>query len=94
MPFEKGRQKTGGKQKGTPNQRSKEWEELGDAIKTRHSNRFNEILDTLPDEKFIDKYLQVLEYFKPKLARTENKHEGDLTVTTIQVVRERSNGNT
>ena len=91
MPFQKGN--TEASKKGTHN-KTKEWEELGDAIKTRHSNRFNEILDTLPDEKFVDKYLQVLEYFKPKLARTENKHEGDLTVTTIQVVRERSNGNT
>jgi hypothetical protein len=91
MPFQKGNKL--GKLKGQ-HSKTQEWEELGDAIKTRHSNRFNEILDTLPDEKFIDKYLQVLEYFKPKLARTENKHEGDLTVTTIQVVRERSNGNT
>jgi hypothetical protein len=74
--------------------KTKEWEELGDAIKTRHSERFNTILDDLPDEKFVDKYLQVLEYFKPKLARTETKHEGDLTVTTITVKRERSSNNT
>lgn len=79
---------TYGKNKGQ-HTRTKEWEELGDAIKTRHSERFNAILDELPDDKFVDKYLQVLEYFKPKLARTETKHEGELNVniTPIEFVK-------
>jgi hypothetical protein len=86
MPAPKGN--TYAKNKGQ-HSKTKEWEELGDAIKTRHSERFNTILDDLPDEKFVDKYLQVLEYFKPKLARTETKHEGELNVniTPIEFVK-------
>jgi len=62
-----------------------QWEALGESIVTRHAERFNTILDTAEDEKFMDKFLQVLEYFKPKLARSEVKHEGDLSVTINEV---------
>ncbi len=68
--FEKGRAKTGGKQKGSKNERTKEWEKLAESIQERHTERFNDILDSLDDEKFADKFLQILEYFKPKLQRT------------------------
>ena len=79
MPQPKGRSgNPKGKPKGTKSEKTKQWEALGEAIVTRHANRFNEILDTCEDEKFADKFLQVLEYFQPKLARTELKHEGEL----------------
>lgn len=77
MPFEKGNQlgKIGGK-----HEKTRQWEELGEAIRTKHSDRFNTILAGLEDDKFLDRYLQVLEYFKPKLARTEVKQEGEIVV--------------
>jgi hypothetical protein len=77
MPFEKGNQlgKIGGK-----HEKTKQWESLGEAIRTTHCDRFNLILAGLEDDKFIDRYLQVLEYFKPKLARTEVKNEGEMTI--------------
>lgn len=77
MPFEKGNQlgKIGGK-----HEKTKQWEELGEAIRTTHCDRFNSILAGLEDDKFIDRYLQVLEYFKPKLARTEVKNEGEIVI--------------
>lgn len=69
-----------GKPKGTKSQKTKEWEALGEAIATRHAERFNALLDELEPEKFADKFLQVLEYFKPKLQRTELKHEGEIDI--------------
>lgn len=69
-----------GKPSGTISRKTKEWEALGDAITTRHAERFNNILANFDDDKFADKFLQVIEYFQPKLARVENKHEGDLGV--------------
>lgn len=59
-----------GRTKGGKNEKTKQWEVLGDAIRERHTERFNAILDGLEDEKFADKYLQTLEYFQPKLQRT------------------------
>lgn len=78
MPFEVGREKTGGRQAGTPNKRTQQWLQLGEAIATTHTERFNEILGKMDDDNFTKTYLQVLEYFQPKLQRSEIKHEGEI----------------
>jgi transcriptional regulator of nitric oxide reductase len=56
---------------GSKNVRVLEWERIKDAFLTVHTERANRILATLEDEKFLDAYLKMLEYFKPKLARSE-----------------------
>jgi len=63
--------KTGGKVKGSKNLKSIQWEELGHSLLTNHSGRANQILATCDDEMFLDNYTKLMEYFKPKLARTE-----------------------
>lgn len=68
MPFEKGN-KLGGRTEGALSQKTKQWDALAESIATTHTERFNDILARLPEDKFISSYLQVLEYFKPKLAR-------------------------
>jgi len=68
MPFEKGNS-LGGRKEGSIGQKTKQWEALAESIATTHTERFNEILAKLPEDKFISSYLQILEYFKPKLAR-------------------------
>ena len=65
--------------------KTKEWEALGEAIATRHAERFNTLLDESPPDRFLDKFLQVLEYFKPKLQRSEIKHEGDVSIQWNEV---------
>lgn len=81
MPQPKGRSgNPKGKPVGTKSEKTKQWEALGDAILTRHADRFNALLNELEPEKFADKFLMVLEYFKPKLQRTEMKHEGEVSV--------------
>lgn len=86
MPQKKGQ--TGnpnGRPVGSKNERTKQWEALGDAIRSKHADRFNAILDELPPEKFVDVFLRAMEYFEPKLARTETKVEGDLGIhTTVE----------
>lgn len=71
-------------------EKTKQWEALGESIVTIHAERFNQILSSCDDEKFIDKFLQVLEYFKPKLARTDSKvnHNGALDMAVkIEIVK-------
>jgi hypothetical protein len=71
MPFEKGKNKTGGRTKGKSNKKTEQWELLGESIANQHTEKFNSILDKLEGREFINAYLQTLEYFKPKLQRTE-----------------------
>lgn len=73
--------KTGGKVKGSLNQKTKQWEELGDAIVTTHAQRFNEILEKSSDDNFQKYFTMILEYFKPKQQRTEVSGNLDTTVS-------------
>lgn len=75
--------KTGGKVKGSKNTKTIQWEELGNALVSRHSERANTILDNCDDDTFMDNYSKLLEYFKPKQARTEIKQDGPQTVEVV-----------
>lgn len=75
-----------GKPPGTKNERTKQWEELGKALVDRHAERANRVLDNLEDDKFIDQFGKLLEYFKPKLARSEVTQENK--PVTIRIVRD------
>jgi len=72
MPLPKGRTNNpNGRPLGSKNVRVQEWESIKDAFLTIHTERANRVLSSLEDEKFLDAYLKMLEYFKPKLARSE-----------------------
>lgn len=64
-----------GRPTGSKNQRTKEWEALGEAILTKHTEKFNSILSKSKDDEFMNRFLAVIEYFKPKLARVESKSD-------------------
>jgi hypothetical protein len=64
-----------GRPKGAPNKKNEQWLLLHESITGSHTERFNEILANLATtepEKFLDTYLRILEYFKPRLQRAEN----------------------
>lgn len=65
-----------GRKPGSKNEKTVQWEELGNALLTRHSGRANQILEECDDETFMENYTKLLEYFKPKQARTEIKQDG------------------
>lgn len=84
MPFKPG--KSGnpkGKPIGTKSDKTLQWEALGEALLTKHSERANQILSSMDDDKFLDHYGKLLEYFKPKQARTEIKQEGTQHVEVV-----------
>ena len=60
-----------GRPKGSQNIKTKEWEQLGKAIASKHSDRFNNILNSLNDEDFVKAYISIIGYFKPKMQATQ-----------------------
>lgn len=61
-----------GRAVGTKTDKRKQWEVLHEHISGVHTERFNRAMKQLPDKEFIDAYLRILEYFKPRLQRAEN----------------------
>ena len=85
IPFEKGKPKTGGKEKGTPNKKTMLLDTFCQDIVEGGIDRFKEAMDTLSEKNpkmFVDAYLTLLEYVKPKLARhdTTVDTKGELTI--------------
>ena len=73
IPAKKGESRNpNGRPKGSVNRKNVEWAMLHESITGKHTDRFNRVLAKLDDEKFMDNYLRILEYFKPRLQRAEN----------------------
>ena len=87
--FEKGKPKTGGKIKGNPNKKTLILETFCEDIIEGGIGRFNEAMETLAEKnptKYIDAYLALLEYVKPKLARQDVNLDakGELSIKWIE----------
>ena len=75
-----------GRPKGSKNERTVQWEALGRSIETRHVGRFDKVLDKMDDDTFAKTLLQVLEFFKPKLQRSEVNAKVDNQVTQSYMI--------
>ena len=68
----KGQPKTGGKKLGTKNQKTLEWEEFGRTlVGANNLERAVKIMEESEPALFMKYFANLLEYFKPKLNRTE-----------------------
>jgi len=74
-----------GRKVGSVTQKNSQWEALAKSIVNEHSTRFNTILVDCDDKTFLDSYLRVLNYFKPKLSNIETNLEGSKNEITINV---------
>ena len=66
--FQKGNE---GRPVGSKSTRTIEWENFGKELLEKGMPRALEIMDTCEDEKFMNHFTGLLEYFKPKLARVD-----------------------
>lgn len=73
-----GGEKTGGRQKGTPNKRTLQWEAFTSYCLEGGLERFQTEMDKLEGSSFVAAFMNLLEFHKPKLARTEVS--GDLNI--------------
>jgi hypothetical protein len=71
MPAPKGHKRYGGRVVGSKNQRVIEWEQFGKQLLEFGLPRAMGIMETCEDDDFMMYMNQYIEYFKPKLARTE-----------------------
>ncbi len=69
MPFEKGH--SYGRPKGSQSEKTKLWNQMGEYLITEGAARAVQIMQECEDEKFIIYFDKFLEYFKPKLQRSE-----------------------
>jgi hypothetical protein len=73
--------KFAGSRKGIPNKKTEQWEAFSEYCLNSGLEKFKEELDKLEGKQFADTFLAILEYHKPKLARSDVNHSGDVTIT-------------
>lgn len=80
-----GGEKTGGRQTGTPNKRTLQWEAFASYCLEGGLQRFQEEMEKLEGKDYVINFLSLLEYHKPKLARTEmtGKDGADLNTPNL-----------
>lgn len=70
-----------------------EWDELALAMHGKFAKKAMNIMTTLPDREFMRIYPKMLEYFKPKMTRTEGGEDGTVDNTVVvQIVQRSENG--
>jgi len=76
MPFKKGNSgNPNGRPQGAKGKKTELWEELGRYFVEDGAERVKKIMSKSSDKEFLMYYDKLLEYFKPKLQRTEVKAE-------------------
>lgn len=90
MAFVKGKQKTGGRKKKVLNKKTEQWEVFAEYCLNGGLEKFEQELKTLKSEKYVYAFLTLLEFHKPKLARSQTEIE--MQDNTINVVRTIING--
>lgn len=71
MPRNKFPKGNPGKPKGAISEKTKLWESLGDMFTTEGAKRAQKIMLSCDDDTFMKYYSMLLEYFKPKLNRSD-----------------------
>jgi hypothetical protein len=88
--FTKGNKIATGRPKGVMNKRTSQWETFSEYLLNGGLVRFQEELDKLKGKDYTNTVIALLEYHKPKLARTEiTGNEGEELIPktiTIEIV--------
>jgi len=90
MPFQKGISKVpgSGKKKGSKDQKTLAWERIGEYVIGEGADRYLQIISDLPDKDFLNEFRAIVEFFRPKLRRSEitaevNSNELSAKIRTV-----------
>ena len=98
MAYKKGESgNLAGRPKGSKTERTKQWDELHESIISGHADAFNKIMADFSESDphaFVTHYTRILEYFKPKYSRVEQKIDaGDnIKSFTVEVISTKDEG--
>jgi hypothetical protein len=86
--------KFAGSRKGVPNKKTEQWETFAEYCLNGGLERFQKELNSLKGKQYVDAFTALLEYHKPKLARSDVNHSGkvDIIPPIIQIEPNDSNG--
>lgn len=73
---------------GTKKKKTIEWEQFGKQLLGVGLERAREIMERSTDKEFMLYYLQLLEYFKPKMTRVESNVAGQLKLIIERKISE------
>lgn len=77
---------------GAVSAKTKAWDALGTFIVQEGAERYMNALKALEDDKYVERFEHVLEYFKPKLARSELTGKDGESLTKITYTVTVANG--
>ena len=83
MPFQKGRERTGGKKKGTPNKVTQDHRDLINKLISSPEKLLKDLEQLEPKER-IDATIKLLEFTTPKQSRVETQITADVSVNSIK----------
>ena len=89
MTFQKGNKLGKGRPKGSKNYRTQYWDNIGDFLVNEGAEKYLQALQTLNDKEYRDEFVKILEYFKPKRARTEVKADVKASLELTNEQKER-----
>lgn len=79
--------KFAGSRKGIPNKKTEQWDTFSEYCLDGGLEKFKNELDTLKGEKYINAFLALLEYHKPKLARTTLEGDKDNPINMAPIIQ-------
>lgn len=83
MAFKKGKHKTGGRAAGAKNKKTLIIDSFAKTICDGGMDKFEQELKKLSGKDYVNAYLQLFEYVKPKLSRMEMKADVKATVKKV-----------
>ncbi len=73
----------GGRPVGSKNTKTKQWRNLSKMMLQTGALRLRKIMTEMNDEDFVETYLKLLQYFKPKIQSTKIASKGKIAIQII-----------
>ena len=81
-----GKRKGAGRKEGSISQKKIMWNQMGEWFANEGAERaLQHIMELEEPKEYLRAYMDMLEYFKPKMSRQEVKHELDEQITEVKV---------
>ena len=94
MPFEKGKSgNPNGRKVGTVNKKTEQWKKFAEWFMESGIEKLQEEMDKLEGKEFVREFKDLMEYFQPKLSRTEltGSKDNPVSITIKKTYKDENN---